>query len=136
LCTDGLARDFIGSNYFYTDNFKHSKIETALIEHLFRNRQSDTQVSGDGTVLQLLRDDTIGSQHQRFIIELKSGHTILVAHNIDIAPKVLHLKNGDNIGFSGEYEWTPQGGVLHWTHKDPDDIHPSGYLRHNDTVYQ
>ncbi len=63
-----------------------------------------TQMCGSGTVIRLLSDDNKGSRHQRFIIEQASGQTLLIAHNIDLAPKIHSLKKGGIIKFCGEYE--------------------------------
>jgi hypothetical protein len=61
--------------------------------------RSGQQVSGIGTVVRTLSDDDDGSRHQRFILELKSGRTLLVAHNIDLAPRVSSLRSGDTVAF-------------------------------------
>jgi len=99
-------------------------------------RQSKVAVQGEGIVSKVLADDDEGSRHQRFIVRMPSGQTILVAHNIDIAPRVEGLNVGDRIGFSGEYEWNDRGGVVHWTHRDPSGRHVAGWLRHGDKLYQ
>lgn len=103
---------------------------------LFSQQQSDVQIQGAGTVIKILPDDTQGSQHQKFIIELDSGQTLLVAHNIDLAPRVNNLQEGTRISFYGEYEWNAKGGVIHWTHKDPRNNHIHGWLQYNGTIYQ
>jgi hypothetical protein len=76
----------------------------------------------------LLPDDNEGSRHQRFIVELDGGHTVLIAHNIDLAPRVAPLEPGDPVQFSGEYAWNAKGGVVHWTHLDPRGTHPGGWI--------
>ena len=94
------------------------------------------QVTGSATVDRLLSDDTRGSQHQRFIVKLGSGQTVMFAHNIDLAPRIDSLRAGDSISFSGEYEWNERGGVIHWTHHDPRGRHVDGWIKHHGKTYQ
>ena len=108
-----------------------SSISTAIA-----NRQSDQQVTGEGVVVKLLPDDNRGSRHQKFLIKVAQGKTVLVAHNIDLAPRINGLREGDSIEFNGEYEWNDKGGVLHWTHRDPNGYHPHGWLRHQGQTYE
>jgi hypothetical protein len=97
---------------------------------------ANRQVRGEGIVRRILSDDTRGRRHQRFILALASGQTVLVAHNIDIAPRIEGLRQGDTVAFYGEYEWNEKGGVIHWTHRDPDGRHVDGWLKHNGVNYQ
>lgn len=106
------------------------------LENAYRTRARHHQVSGSGTVIKLLADDNAGSRHQRFILRLNSGRTLLVSHNIDLAPRIASLKVGDIVEFNGEYEWNSKGGILHWTHHDPQGRHEAGWLKHHDRVYQ
>lgn len=110
--------------------------ESAILANAFENRTSDIQVKGQGVVIKVLSDDSDGSRHQRFIIRLDSGQTLLVAHNIDLAPRVASLREGDQVIFSGEYEWNSKGGVIHWTHHDPNGRHATGWIKHNGKTYQ
>ena len=107
-----------------------------LIETAYRNRQGDIQIAGQGTVLRILPDDLDGSRHQRIVLELDSGQSLLIAHNIDLAPRVAGLNKGDTLEFYGEYEWNSKGGVIHWTHKDPNRRHADGWLKHHGKTYQ
>ncbi len=70
----------------------------AIVE-AFQNRTSNVQVSGVGVVRRILPDDNAGSRHQRFILELSGGHTILVSHNIDLANRLTSLDRGDTVAF-------------------------------------
>ena len=108
----------------------------AILGTAFRDRVRDLQAQGSGTVVKLLADDTDGARHQRFIVRLESGQTLLVAHNIDVAPRVEGLAVGDDVAFRGVYEWSAEGGTIHWTHRDPDGQRAAGWLRHDATTYQ
>lgn len=92
--------------------------------------------AGSGTVVGILPDDTEGDRHQRFILRLASGRTLLVVHNIDIAPRVAPLRKGDTVAYKGEYVPNDKGGVIHWTHHDPDGSHPAGWLKHDGRIFQ
>jgi len=102
----------------------------------FAQRTSNIQVEGQGVVRRVLSDDNDGSRHQRFIVALATGQTLLISHNIDLAPRVAGLSKGDVVSFSGEYEWNAEGGVIHWTHLDPGKRHVAGWIKHNGKLYQ
>jgi hypothetical protein len=102
----------------------------------FASHQSGVAVVGKGEVDRVLPDDNNGDRHQRFILRVDSGQTLLIAHNIDIAPRIPALKVGDVVEYSGQYEWNEQGGTVHWTHHDPSGKHQAGWLRCNGQVYQ
>jgi len=102
----------------------------------FERRASDLQVRAYGEVVRVLPDDNDGSRHQRFILRTSTGQTVLVAHNIDLAPRVRNLAAGDRVGFYGEYEWNDRGGVVHWTHHDPAGRHVDGWLEHDGRRYE
>ena len=84
------------------------------IARAFVAQRSGVQVASDGVVERLLPDDNTCSRHQRFILRLDSGHHVLVAHNIDPAPRLRALKPGD----------------------DPNGCHSAGWLTHNDQRVQ
>jgi hypothetical protein len=107
-----------------------------LLTRAYENRQSNIHVGGSGVVVKVLPDDLHGSRHQRFILRLSSGQTMLISHNIDLAHRVDGLREGDTVEFSGEYEWNSEGGVVHWTHRDPEGRHKAGWLKHNGSIYQ
>lgn len=108
----------------------------ATLETAFANKQSDIQIKGKGVVKKVLADDRKGAQHQKFILRTGPEQTVLVAHNIDVADRLPGLTKGDTVEFYGEYEWTVQGGVIHWTHHDPSGRHINGWLRYNGKTYQ
>ncbi|WP_180104449.1 DUF3465 domain-containing protein [Acinetobacter sp. YH12108] len=110
--------------------------DTQRIKQAYQQRQSDLQVQASGKVVALLKDDNEGSRHQKFILELSTGQTVLVAHNIDLAPRIQNIQKGDQVVFFGEYEYSEKGGVIHWTHHDPSNKHISGWLKHQGKTYQ
>lgn len=111
-------------------------VDDGALARAFKNRTSNVQVEGEGVVTRTLADDRDGSRHQRFILDLASGQSILIAHNIDIAPRVDGLRKGDTVRFYGVYEWNDRGGTVHWTHHDPDGRHVAGWLKHKGRTYQ
>ena len=106
------------------------------VEQAFKTKATDVQVAGEGLIFRTLSDDRSGSPHQRFILRLASGQTVLIQHNIDVAPRINDLKTGDTVSFYGEYIWNDQGGLIHWTHHDPAGRHTGGWVKHNGRTYQ
>jgi hypothetical protein len=108
----------------------------SVIANLFTRRVSDVQVQGNGTVTRLLEDDNEGSRHQKFILKLASGQTLLITHNIDIAPYLRGLAVGDTVEFYGEYFYNEKGGGIHWTHRDLKGNHTNGWLKWKGKTYR
>lgn len=106
------------------------------IGRAFSDGLSDVPVEGEGTIERVLTDDLNPPRHQRFIVQLASGQTLLVTHNIDIAPRVEGVTEGDTVQFKGEYVWNEKGGVIHWTHHDTAGRHDAGWVKHNGKIYQ
>ena len=111
-------------------------VDSSSVARAFEQKEKDVQVVGEGIVTRILADDTSGLPHQRFILKLVSGQTVLIEHNTDLAGRISGLSVGDTVSFSGEYVWNEQGGLIHWTHHDPAGRHTAGWLRHNSQLYQ
>lgn len=105
------------------------------VRALFDEHRSGVEVQSTGTVSRILPDDLDGSRHQKFLLTTPSGVSILIAHNIDIAPRLDGLAKGDRVDFRGDYEWSDKGGTVHWTHRDPSGRHEAGWLRWNGRTY-
>ena len=114
-----------------------SESQRALVE-LARQERSGQMVELRARVVKLLEVDNDGARHQRFLlaIDLEPSPTdsVLVAHNIDLAPRV-PLSEGDVVRVYGQYEFNDRGGVLHWTHHDPGGRHAEGWIEHEGVVY-
>lgn len=103
----------------------------------FKNRQSNVIVENvAGAVEAVLPDDVEGSRHQRFIVRIGREQTLLIVHNIDIAPRLSGLQKGDRVIVKGEYEWNDRGGLIHWTHKDPLSTHEDGWIDYRNVRYE
>lgn len=108
----------------------------AIHQRTFSQSDTGRMVQVSGEVERTLADDRDGSRHQRFIIRLPSGQTLLISHNIDLAPRLDGLSRGDSLRLYGQYEWNDRGGVVHWTHHDPDGRHPGGYIEWRGRRYE
>lgn len=97
--------------------------------------ESSVWVEVECDVVKLLPDDTETPKHQKFLVEVVSGDTLLVAHNIDTAPRV-PLKVGQSIVIRGRYEWSDKGGLLHFTHRDSDKGRPRGWIEAGGRRYE
>jgi len=93
------------------------------------------EVTGKATVKVLLPDDTVPPRHQRFVLELSNGSTVLVAHNIDEAEKV-PVDAGKSVVVHGVYIWKETGGVIHWTHHSDSFKHQGGWIEYASKHYQ
>jgi Protein of unknown function (DUF3465) len=113
-----------------------ASMDAGAITEAFGAQRNLPQVQGSGVVTRVLKDDTKGLQHQKFLLKVSDNITILIAHNIDLAPRVADINEGDTVEFKGEYIYTPKGGTVHWTHKDPRGHHEAGYLKHNGKTYE
>jgi hypothetical protein len=107
----------------------------STIAKAFSDKQSNIQVKQKGVITKVLSDDTAGDRHQRMIVRLSNNQTLLITHNIDLAPRVPNPVVGKTLTFYGEYEWNEEGGVVHWTHKDPDGKHIAGWLEYDGKRY-
>lgn len=106
------------------------QVVQAQNEHLEK-----VQVTFTAQVKKLLKDDVTGEQHQKFLVNLSNGTTVLVAHNISRAPRV-PLQAGDNVTLCGEFIWNRKGGVLHWTHKTDTPNHQGGWIEYAGQRYE
>ena len=138
-----LSHEAGNSDSILQDAFSNQEIglhepsnSDSILQKAFDNQESGLQVTGKGVVIKTLSDDLDGSKHQRFILKLDSGQTLLIAHNIDLAPRINELMQGDTVEFYGVYEWNSKGGVIHWTHHDPGNKHVAGWLKHDGRIFQ
>ena len=119
-----------------TPTVASANMDAGAITEAFSAHRNLPQVQGSGIVVKALKDDTKGLKHQKFLLKVSDNITILIAHNLDLAPRVEDIHEGDVIAFKGEYIYTSKGGTVHWTHKDPRGNHQAGWLKHNGKTYE
>jgi hypothetical protein len=105
------------------------------LQQAYAAGQSGIWLETSGRISRILRDDNDGSRHQKFILELDDGHTVMVAHNIDLARRIPARENL-SLEIRGRYEWNERGGVIHWTHHDPDGRLQGGWIEVDNVRYQ
>ena len=124
--------------YYYADN---EAVDAGLqtgshaVEQAFAAQRSGLWLETSGRVIRVLKDDNEGARHQKFVLELDDGHSVLVAHNIDLARRI-PARQGLSLTVRGRYEWNERGGVIHWTHHDPDGREQGGWIEVGDVRYE
>ena len=106
-----------------------------VVQQAYAARRSGQWLETSGHVGRGLSDDNEGARHQKFILELDDGHTVMVAHNIDLAERI-PVQRGLALAVRGRYEWNDRGGVIHWTHHDPDGRIQGGWIMLDNVSYQ
>lgn len=106
------------------------------IENAFINQLSFFTVTVKGTVTRIIKDCYEGEKNQRFTIQMPNKQTLLIVHNTEIAPPVTGITSGSEIFVHGEYVWDSEGGVVNWTHHDPDGIRENGWILFNEEYFQ
>ncbi|MDP3509818.1 MAG: DUF3465 domain-containing protein [Candidatus Melainabacteria bacterium] len=86
-------------------------------------------------IKKLLREEDYREPHQRFLLILSNGTTVLVANDLQYGTYA-PVQEGNVVRIHGEYIWNERGGVLHWTHKSDEPRHESGYIDFNGMRYQ
>jgi hypothetical protein len=137
-CKQSAPESFVANEVIASDAVTRelTQFDNGALIEAFKHKKSDIFVEGAGVVKKLLADDNKGSRHQKFLVSISPEQTLLFAHNIDLAPRVENLQIGDAMTFKGEYVYNPKGGIMHWTHHDPDGNQAGGWIKHNGKIYE
>ncbi len=110
--------------------------DDAAVAADFANHRSQVEVTADGAVVRIFPDRSSSTgTHEQFIVKLSSQDvTVEIEHNISIGKRV-PVREGDHVIVHGEYIWNSQGGLIHFTHHDPQGTHENGYIVDNGTTY-
>jgi len=111
--------------------------DNAAVERDYAEKRSNVEVTAQGVVMSVLTDDSGPSGvHQRFIFRLAgSTQTVLVDNNVTIGQRAPVLQ-GSDVSVHGEYVWNDQGGLIHFTHHDPEHTHEGGWIEMSGVRYQ
>lgn len=110
--------------------------DDAAIVQDFQGHRSNVEVTAGGTVVTILPDRSSSTGvHEQFIMRLTSGGiTLEVEHNLSIGRRV-PVNQGDSVIVHGEYIWNSKGGLIHFTHHDPQGTHEGGYIKDKGGTY-
>jgi hypothetical protein len=86
------------------------------IQKACSQKYDKSMVIDNGTVTRVLPEDTQGLKHQLFLIKFPGNRIVKVAHNIDIAPRIPDLRQGQKLAIKGEF--IKSSNVIHWTHNN------------------
>lgn len=109
--------------------------DNARLLNAFEQGRTGVWISGHGTVAQLIGDETIaGEVHQRMVVNVADSLDLIVRHTVENSERV-PVAQGDTVAFQGRYEWNGRGGVVGFTHHDPEQPGGGGWVRHEGTTY-
>lgn len=110
--------------------------DNSAVARAFADHRSNIEITASGAVQRLLGDETSETgTHQRFILRLDgSTQTLLVTNNVTIGKRV-PVSVGDAVTVHGEYIWNDQGGLVHFTHHDPQRSHEAGWIERQGVRY-
>lgn len=114
--------------------FLPSSDDSELIKRAFQARESNVWVETPARVTRLWPDLIDLGHYQEFRIELENGHVLRVMHDLKHAQRV-PFAVGSQIRLRGEYDWTPEGGVIHWTHHDVSGERDGGWILYEGRKY-
>ncbi len=105
-------------------------LSTSTLSQALQNKRPLNFVEiNDALVVKVLKNDTQGSRHQRWLMRTASGELITAIYNIDVAEEI-PLKTGDTISLAGEliFGSRKKDPIIHWLHSDPEKKRPDGYI--------
>lgn len=101
--------------------------------HDFQAHLTGKWITVNAEVNHLLPDETGQYRHQRFIVRCATGQTLLIVNNVSIGSRV-PITLGHAITVHGQYIWNARGGLIHFTHHDPEGG-TGGWIVYSGKVY-
>lgn len=91
-------------------------------------------VSAEAPVVQILGDENIGGQRQRFTIKPREDLAVQVRHSLSESTRV-PIQPGDMVRVQGYYQWEARGGFISRTFSDPEQPGGGGWIEHKGQRY-
>ncbi|MEM1081629.1 MAG: DUF3465 domain-containing protein [Pseudomonadota bacterium] len=104
-----------------------------LIE-TFTEGRTGIWVSGSAPVTQILGDENIAGNFQRFVVRLNDEIQVTIRHSLNDSDRI-PVERGDEVSFQGLYDWDARGGFVSRTHNDPAEPGGGGWVEHDGTRY-
>ncbi|HLJ66786.1 MAG TPA: DUF3465 domain-containing protein [Chloroflexota bacterium] len=95
-----------------------ARIGCTAVEDAFRAHRSGVWLTLGARVQRTLPDEQGTYRHQRFITVCPDGRTVLIVNDVSIGQRV-PVVDGATVGVRGQYVWNALGGLVHFTHHDP-----------------
>jgi hypothetical protein len=97
---------------------------------LYAQGASHVEVLAEGTVVALMGTSSGRSgDHEGFLLKLNKQCDLLLRIEVNTSiTGPVPLRPGESVEIKGEYDTDSTGGVIHWTHHDPEGRHVNGYL--------
>jgi hypothetical protein len=105
----------------------------ASAQSAYRTHRSELWLIVSARVTRDLSDAHGTYTHQRFIVACSGGFTLLIVNDISIGTRA-PARVGDTVTVRGQYIWNEQGGLIHFTHHDPEGG-IGGYIAEDGTTY-
>jgi hypothetical protein len=104
----------------------------------YAHQESHQEVIAHGMVADVFGESEGPSgEHEGYLLKLDGDCDLLlrVETNTSITGPI-PIRPRQELIVKGEYEFDPEGGVLHWTHHDPSARHIAGYVVIGSRTYQ
>ncbi len=122
---------FVGAGLIFSPGLKSAVFPPAddsdIIVQAFQTRTSNVFVEAPAKVVWVYPEVDENVRYQEFAVRLENGHRMRIRHSLDEARRVPLQKNLE-IRFRGEFDWTSDGGLIHWTHDDPAGLRDAGWI--------
>jgi hypothetical protein len=110
--------------------------DNKLFTRAWQQRLSGVQLSLEGKISRVFSSMETEAGQQKFSLQLAQGQVVTVIHDVRLGSAIEDLAEGEIIEVFGEYQWAPDGGVIHWTHRDPEGNRQAGWVRYKDRLYR